>query len=57
MLPALSIHAVASIRGSRFANREGAWVRRNVRSIIGSTHPLEKSAPDFEGTSIYRLTS
>jgi hypothetical protein len=24
------------------------WVRRNVRTIIGSAHPLKKSAPDSE---------
>jgi hypothetical protein len=29
------------------------WVRRNVRTFIGSAHPLEKSAPGFENTSIY----
>jgi hypothetical protein len=26
----------------------GGWVRRNVRTIIGSAHPLKKSAPDSE---------
>ena len=31
------------------------WVKRIVLVIIGGTHPLEKSAPGFAVTSIYRL--
>jgi len=47
MSPAPFIHAVAGIRKHHFANCEGGWVRRNVQAIIGSAHPLEKSASAF----------
>jgi hypothetical protein len=35
----------------------GGWVSRNERAIIGSAHPLEKSAPDSTVSSIHRSRS
>jgi hypothetical protein len=54
MLLAPLILVVAAIRPRHFALR-GGWVRRNVRTILGSAHPLEKSASGFEDASIHCL--